>query len=183
MKDDKILIQGCIAGNRNDQNALYEKYAAKMYGICLRNSKTKEEAEDILQEGFIQVFKSLKNYRFEGSFAGWIRRIIIFTCIKHFRNKSTMHPVISLESIYEPQIRNEEIVSRLGKKELLNMIQALPPMCRLVFNLYVFEGMKHREIAEHLNIAEGTSKSNLFDAKLILQKSVNYSLKIAKQKF
>ncbi len=94
-----------------------------------------------------------------------------------------MHPVINIESVKVKEISNEDITAQLGKKELLKMVQALPPAYRMVFNLYVFEGMKHREIAEQLGISEGTSKSNLFDAKVILQRAVTNSLKIANQNF
>ena len=91
-----------------------------------------------------------------------------------------MHPVVNIESVNVEEIGNEDIIARLGKKELLKMVQALPPAYRMIFNLYVFEGMKHREIAEQLAISEGTSKSNFFDAKIILQRAVAHSLKIAK---
>ena len=177
------LIQSCIDGDRHSQSQLYEMVAPKMFAVCLRYSKNREEAEEILQEGFVQVFKSLKNFRYEGSFEGWIRKIMVYSSIKHFRTKTKMHPVVNIESLNVEELNNEDILAWLGKKELLKMIQALPPAYRMVFNLYVFEGMKHREIAEHLGIAEGTSKSNFFDAKIILQRAVTNSLKIAKQNF
>ena len=177
------LIQACINGDRYSQSQLYELFAPKMFAVCLRYSKNREEAEDILQEGFVQVFKSLKTFKYEGSFEGWVRKIMVYCSIKHFRTKSNMHPLINIESVDAKQMDNEDIIARLGKKELLKMIQALPPVYRMIFNLYVFEGLKHREIAAQLGLSEGTSKSNFFDAKVILQRAVNNSLKISIQKF
>ena len=183
LKQQTSLIQSCINGDRHSQSQLYELYTPKMFAFCMRYSKNREEAEEILQEGFVQVFKSLKTFQHRGSFEGWIRKIMVYCSVKHYRNKSKLHAIVSIESVYGSEICNEDILGRLGQKELLKMVQTLPPMYRLVFNLYVFEGMKHREIAEQLGISEGTSKSNLFDAKMILQKAVNNSLKIANQSF
>lgn len=174
------LIQGCIDGNRRCQKQLYEMFAPKMFSVCLRYSNNREEAEEIVQEGFVQVFKSLKNFKYAGSFEGWIRKIMVHCTIQHFRSKSKMYPVINFEAANVEETVNEEILARLGKKELLTMVQTLSPAYRIVFNLYVFEGMKHKEIAEYLGISEGTSKSNFFDAKVILQKKIISSMKIAK---
>ena len=175
------LIQACINGDRYSQSQLYELFAPKMFAICLRYSKNREEAEEILQEGFVQVFKSLNTFKYEGSFEGWIRKIMVYCSIKQFRCKTKMHPFINIESVDKDEADNEDIIGRLGKKELLKMIQALPPSYRMIFNLYVFEGMKHREIAAQLGISDGTSKSNFFAAKAILQRAVTNSLKIANQ--
>jgi len=177
------LIQDCIDGNRRSQGQLYEMFAPKMFSVCLRYSKNKEEAEEIVQEGFVQVFKSLKNYKYLGSFEGWIRKIMVYCAVQYYRSKSKIYPVISFETANVEEPANEEILSRLGKKELLTMVQGLPPAYRIIFNLYVFEGMKHREIAEYLGISEGTSKSNFFDAKVILQKKIISSMKMAKPKY
>jgi len=174
------LIQACINGDRHSQSSLYEQFAPKMFGVCMRYAKNREEAEEIMQEGFVQVFKSLHNFKYAGSFEGWIRRIMVYCAIQHFRAKPKMHSVVDIEYLQAEEICNEDILARLQKKELLKMVQSLPPAYRLVFNLYVFEGMKHREIAEQLGVSEGTSKSNLFDAKLLLQKAVTSSLKVVK---
>lgn len=173
------LIQACINGDRNSQSILYEHFAPKMLGVCMRYAKNKEEAEEILQEGFVQVFKSLHSFKYAGSFEGWIKKIMVFCAIQQYRSRPKLHPVVCTDEIYV-EADSEEILARLHKKELLKMVQALPPAYKLIFNLYVFEGMKHREIAELLGIAEGTSKSNFFDAKLLLQKAVNKSLTVAK---
>jgi RNA polymerase sigma-70 factor (ECF subfamily) len=174
------LLQDCITGNRLSQNQLYQLFAPKMFAVCLRYSKNREEAEEILQEGFVQVFKSLKNFRHEGSLEGWIRKIMVYCSIQQYRSRPRMHPVVDIEKANVEETGNDVIMDLLSKKELLMMVQDLPPAYRMVFNLYVFEGMKHREIANLLGISEGTSKSNLFDAKVILQKAVVYSLKTAK---
>lgn len=177
------LIQYCIDGDRQSQNQLYKQFAPRMFAICLRYSKNREEAEEIVQEGFFQVFKSLKNFQHKGSFEGWMQKIVVYCAIQHYRNKSKLHPVVNIEKAEVEQSDTEDVFAQLSKKELLKMVQALSPAYRMVFNLYVFEGMKHREIAELLNISEGTSKSNLFDAKAILQRAVANSLKIAKQTY
>ena len=174
------LIQACINGDRYSQNSLYKQFATKMFGVCMRYAKNREEAEEIMQEGFVQVFKSLHSFKHAGSFEGWIRKIMLYCAIQHYRAKPKMHPVVDIENSQAQEMGNEDILAILHKKELLKMVQALPPAYRLIFNLYVFEGMKHREIAAQLGIAEGTSKSNFFDAKLLLQKAVTNSLKIAK---
>jgi|SRR6185312_1092793 len=182
VEQTKEPIQSCIDGDRYSQSRLYEQYAPKMFAVCMRYSKNREEAEDILQDGFVKVFRSLHSFKFAGSLEGWIRKIMVYTAVANYRAKSKMHAIINIEGMENVEMtNNEDIVALLGKKELLNMVQSLPPMYRMVFNLYVFEGLKHREIARELGVSEGTSKSNLFDAKMILQRAVGNSLKIANQ--
>jgi RNA polymerase sigma factor (sigma-70 family) len=183
LEDTTALIQACIEGNRYFQSRLYEIYSPKMFSICLRYAKNREEAEEILQEGFVQAFKSLKKFKNTGSFEGWIKKIMLYCAIQQYRSKSKLYPVVDIDTVYLGETGTEDIITQLGKKELLKMVQALPPAYRMIFNLYVFEGMKHKEIAALLGIAEGTSKSNLSDAKAILQRAVTNSLKVAKQKF
>ncbi len=159
-------IADCLKGNRSSQNALYHALADKMYGVCLRFSRSAHEAEEILQEGFIKVFSSLHQYRDEGSFEGWVRKIMVNTALQRYRKRSSLHAVVSLElTENEPGANEEEIVANLSAKELLNLVQELPPAYRMIFNLYVFEGYQHKEIAVMLDISEGTSKSNLHDAR------------------
>lgn len=176
----KELIEGCVAGERQSQNQLYQLLAPKMFAVCLRYSKSREEAQEILQEGFIRVFEFIHQYKFNGSFEGWVRKIMVNCALQKYRNRRQMHAVVNIDNVAHERIGNEEILSQLGVKELLNMVQQLSPAYRTIFNLYVFEGMKHREIAEHLGISEGTSKSNLSDARAFLQKAVNKSLQSAK---
>jgi RNA polymerase sigma-70 factor (ECF subfamily) len=175
------LIHNCLKRQRHAQSQLYEQFAPAMLTVCMRYSKNKEEAEEILQEGFIKVFTFLHQYSFEGSFEGWVRKIMVNCALQRFRSKSQLHAVIDIDSNQLEIAATEIIIAQIGTKELLKMVQQLPPAYRMVFNLYVFEGMKHKEIAEHLGISEGTSKSNLFDARSILQKAVNDSMQVAKK--
>ena len=150
-----------------------------MFGVCLRYSKNREEAEEILQEGFVQVFRSLSNYKYSGSFEGWIRRIMVNCAIQQYRARPKLHSITGITGAEMQEAVDEEITSGLQHKDLLKMVQALPPGYRVVFNLHVFEGLKHREIAEALGISEGTSKSNFYDARLLLRKALQESTKIA----
>ncbi len=149
-----------------------------MFAVCLRYSKNREEAEDILQEGFMKVFENISKFRKEGSLEGWIRRIMYNTAIQKYRQKNEVDNALSIDNTnlnYTHQ-SSEDIVSNIQAKELLKLIQELPPRYQMVFNLYVFEGLKHREIAEQLGVTEGTSKSNLSDARAILQRKIQHTL-------
>jgi len=144
-----------------------------MYSVCLRFSRSGHEAEEILQEGFIKVFSALHQYRNEGSFEGWVRKIMVNTALQRFRSRAPMHAVVSLELTEEQPVADEhDVVARLSAKEMLAMVQELPPAYRMVFNLYVFEGYQHKEIASLLGISEGTSKSNLYDARRWLRDKI-----------
>lgn len=176
------LIQECIRGERTSQSRLYGLLAPRMFVVCLRYSRSREEAEETLQEGFIRMFEYLHQFKFSGSFEGWVRKIMVNCALQKYRSKHHLHAVVNLDTAPTGSMAdNETISAELGSKELLNMVQDLPPACRMVFNLYVFEGMKHREIAEMLGISEGTSKSNLSDARILLQKAVAGSMQVARQ--
>lgn len=165
---DSDLIDGCLQGDRRMQYELYQRFAPKMYGVCLRYAANAAEAEDILQEGFIKVFGKLDSFRREGSFEGWVRRIFVNTAIEHFRKKSYLQPITDKEEgVYEA--KNLSVLDNLAEKDIIGLVQELSPGYRTVFNLYVVEGYTHREIADQLGISEGTSKSQLSRAKLILQ--------------
>lgn len=165
------LIAGCMAGNRRMQEELYSRFSPRMYAVCLRYAGNAEEAEDILQEGFIKVFKKLDSFRNEGSFEGWIRRIFVNTAIEHFRRKRYLMPVTEKE---ENTIEGKyvSVLDELAEKDILALVQELSPGYRTVFNMYVVEGYTHKEISDMLNISEGTSKSQLSRAKVILQDMV-----------
>lgn len=162
------------------QQALYDRFAAKMYGVSLRYAGSAEEAEDILQEGFIKVFRKIDSFRGEGSFEGWVRRIFVNTAIEYYRKKTYMQPITESE---EASIEGKyiSVLDRLAEKDIIELIQQLSPGYRTVFNLYVVEGYTHREIADQLGISEGTSKSQLSRAKQILQDLVQTH--IEKRKF
>ena len=165
------LIRGCLEDNRRMQEELYCRFSPRMYAVCLRYAGNAEEAEDILQEGFIKVFKKLDSFRSEGSFEGWVRRIFVNTAIEHFRRKRYLMPVTEKE---EKTIEGKyiSVLDELAEKDILSLVQELSPGYRTVFNMYVVEGYTHKEIADMLNISEGTSKSQLSRAKVILQDMV-----------
>ena len=167
---EQLIIKGCFAGNRSSQSKLYDLYAPKMLVVCMRYAKCREEAEEILQEGFYRVFKYIHQFKNSGSFEGWIRRIMINAALQRYKTKAHLHPVIDIDLANRDLPDSTDIFSNLTAKELIRLVQSLPTAYRLIFNLYVFEGFKHREIAKMLGISEGTSKSNLSDARAILQK-------------
>lgn len=171
MEDFKSIISDCIAGSRKAQARLYHHFAPKMYGVCLRYAKDATEAEDNLQEGFIKVFANLKSFRQEGSFEGWIRRIMINVSLEKLRKQHLMYPVEDV-AVYDSVNFSDDVIARLSADDLLKLIQQLPPRYRLVFNLYVIDGMSHQEIAKEMSITQGTSKSNLARAREIMKKKV-----------
>ena len=165
------LIRGCLEGNRRMQEELYHRFSPRMYAVCLRYAGNAEEAEDILQEGYIKIFKKLDTFRSEGSFEGWIRRIFVNTAIEHFRRKRYLQTVSEKE---ENTIEGNDIsvLDKMAAKDIIALIKELSPGYRTVFNMYVVEGYTHKEIADMLGISEGTSKSQLSRAKVILQSLV-----------
>lgn len=173
LKNEEALIQGCINGDRIYQNQLYKAYAAQMMGICMRYAKTKEDAEDILQEGFMKVFKCIKQFKHTGTLEAWMKKIFINCALQKLRSKENAYLFIELDKAYEVCEIAGSITETIDMKILIKCIQNLPAISRLVFNLYVFEGFKHKEIAKMLKISEGTSKSNLFDARSNLKKQLN----------
>lgn len=166
------LIEGCVKQDRLCQQKLYALYHKKFYAICLRYTKEIEEAEDMLQEGFVKIFFNIKQFTGSGSFEGWMKRIIINTAIEFYRKKVIMYPVTDFEP-EEGTSPEGEVQIELQANDLLKMIHELPTGYRTVFNLYAIEGYSHKEIAEMLGISEGTSKSQLARARVILQQQVN----------
>ncbi len=165
------LIEGCKASNRRSQETVYQLYAAKMMGVCLRYANSHEEAEDLLQTGFVKVFTKIATFKNEGSFEGWVRRIMVNNCLEQYRRNIRMLPVVDIESGgHQADVSFE--VNTLETKDLLRLIQQLSPGYKMVFNMYAIEGYTHREIAQELNISEGTSKSQLARARQILQQKV-----------
>lgn len=174
------LLEGCRKGERKMQQELYNRFAPRMYGVCLRYASNAEEAEDILQEGFIKIFNKINSYRGDGSFEGWIRRIFVNTAIEHFRKKTYLQPITETE---ENTVEGKylSVLDSLAEKDIIQLIQQLSPGYRTVFNMYVVEGYTHKQIAEMLGISEGTSKSQLSRAKLILQDLVKTFIEKRKQ--
>ncbi|MBA2562103.1 MAG: RNA polymerase sigma factor [Chitinophagaceae bacterium] len=172
---DSDLIQGSIEGDSRIQEVLYHRFSPKMYAVCLRYSGNADDAQDLLQEGFIKVFKNLGKFRGDGSFEGWIRRIFVNTSIEHFRKKVNLYSVTETQEV---TIEDKEwnVLDSLAEKDIITMIQELSPGYRSVFNMHVIEGYSHKEIADILGINEGTSKSQLARAKVVLRKMVENRL-------
>jgi RNA polymerase sigma factor (sigma-70 family) len=176
----ELLIKGCLAGDRSSQAKLYNAYCKKMMGVCMWYAKNREEAEEILQDGFMRVFKYLGTFHREGSFEGWMRKTMVSAALTRYRNKSThLRAVLEFNTNYHDSYEEPSFIHQYDERELVKLIQTLSPACRLVFNLYVFEGMKHREIAESLNISQSTSKSNLSDARRKLQVALTVNKKVS----
>jgi len=176
------IIKGCLAGSRRDQELLYRRHAAKLYAVCLQYSGNDDEARDILQEGFIKIFENLIHYKYEGSFEGWMHRIVVNTALEKYRNKHNLYRVDDIDLIPEPDAAPEtEDYAGIEAVDLLDIIRELPPKYRMVFNLFAIEGYTHKEISQMINISEGTSKSNLSRARIILQKKVHLYTGIKKK--
>lgn len=172
------LIDGCIAGERRSQQRVYELFYGKMMAVCLRYTKNHDQAKDILQDGFIKVFRSLAVFNRAGSLEGWVRRIMVNTAIDHFRRARHSYLLLGenrsmedFEDVPEEDgdAAQEEGWADIKPADVINAMQKLTPAYRTVFNLYVFEGMTHKQIAETLDINIGTSKSNLAKAKVRLK--------------
>ncbi|MEO7046751.1 MAG: sigma-70 family RNA polymerase sigma factor [Ferruginibacter sp.] len=180
VSDRQILINGCLARTRASQRKIYEIFCPPTMGLCLRYAKSWEEAEEILQDGFLQIYKHISQFKNTGSFGGWLRKIMINTALQRYRSRAKLVKLNELTNENSLSYSRAGAEEKMNEKELLKLIQTLPPSYKLVFNLHVFEGMKHREIAELLNVSEGTSKSNLSDARIFLRKRLAPELKLAK---
>ena len=173
MSEINKIINGCLAGDRRDQELLYRRHASKLYAVCLQYSGNDEEARDILQEGFIKIFENLNHYKHEGSFEGWMHRITVNTALEKFRCRHNLYRVDDIDTIGEQDADpDNHDYAGLEAKDLMEIIRELSPKYRMVFNLYAIEGYSHKEIGKMINISEGTSKSNLSRARIILQRRV-----------
>ncbi|RZL34101.1 MAG: sigma-70 family RNA polymerase sigma factor [Pedobacter sp.] len=164
-------LEGCKAGNRQMQEMLYKLTASKMLAVCMRYAKDRMEAEDVLQMAYIKIFQKVKEYRGDGSFEGWIRRIMVNTAIESYRKNLRSLSIVPIEDAYEQPSAGFDF-SSLGMQDLLSVIQKLADGYRMVFNMYIIEGYSHKEIAETLGISEGASKSQLSRARAILQQEI-----------
>jgi RNA polymerase sigma factor (sigma-70 family) len=166
------LIDRCKAGERKAQELLYKQFAAKMLAVCMRYATDRMEAEDMLQNGFIKVFQKMNDYRGEGAFEGWVRRIMVHSSIEYYRKHHKMLQVVDVvKGVNEPSV-NPVAASNLDAQLLINMIQQLAPGYRIVFNLYALEGYSHKEIADMVGITEGASKSQLSRARNVLKEQI-----------
>lgn len=179
MTEDE-LIHGCTKGEASCQKEVYHRFASRMLGVCNRYARNGADAEDILQDAFIKVFDKIHQFKFEGSFEGWIRRIVVNTALKKYSLRRYEKEVVG----YEIKDRDESgmepsAYAHITEKELLVLINNLPDGYRLVFNLFVIEGYQHDEIADMLGIQSGTSRSQLVKARNMLQKQLLQLQKVA----
>ena len=162
------LLEGCKRGDRRTQELLYKMLASRMPGVCMRYAKDLFEAEDVLQTGFVKVFQKVNEFRGDGSFEGWIRRVMVNTAIESYRKNQRMMNLVEIDEVFDvPQVTFD--MDGLEVRDLLNLIQQLSAGYKLVFNLYAIEGYSHKEIAQQLGITEGASKSQLSRARAILK--------------
>lgn len=169
-KNESVLIKKAIKNNREAQHVLFEMHAPKMLSVCRYYIKDIQQAEEAMLNGFFKVFKNLKTYKSEGSFEGWIRRIMIRESISYLRQKKRID-FLSEEDVSTYNYSNS-METDLEVNEIQKLIDDLPEGYRMVFIMYAIEGYKHFEIAELLNISEGTSKSQLFKARKMLQEQI-----------
>jgi RNA polymerase sigma factor (sigma-70 family) len=166
------LVKRCKANERKAQGLLYKQFASKMLGVCLRYANDRMEAEDMLQNGFIRVFQKIADYRGDGSFEGWVRRIMVHSSIEYYRKHHKMLSVADLEETGKEPSVDPTAAAQLDAKDLMALIQQLSPGYRMVFNLYAIEGYSHKEIGEIIGISEGASKSQLSRARAILKEQI-----------
>jgi RNA polymerase sigma-70 factor (ECF subfamily) len=163
-----------VCNDRKAQSEIYHLFAGKLYGVCLKYSNNKQEAEDNLQDSFITIFKKIDTFKHKGSFEGWLRRLTVNVCLQKYRKKSVLSIVTEeIPDKVEVQVDEDDI----SLSYLLEIIQELPNRYRMVFNLYVLDDYSHKEIAEMLQISIGTSKSNLFRARLLLKEKIELNIK------
>lgn len=177
---EEQIREGCSRNDRKFQEILYNMFSSKMFSVCLRYANEYNSAQDLLQEGFVKVFKNIDKFRGEGSFEGWVRRIFVNTAIEHYRKQVTLYAINDNETkTYESY--NSNALETLKVDDIMKMIQKLSAGYRTVFNLYVIEGFSHKEIGDMMGISEGTSKSQLARARYLLQKMITDNNAIAEQ--
>jgi RNA polymerase sigma-70 factor (ECF subfamily) len=175
---DQQIIEGCMRNDPAFQQRLYNMLSAKMFAVCLRYANEYNSAQDLLQEGFIKVFRNIEKFRGEGSFEGWVRRIFVNTAIEHYRKQVNMYAIHDTE-VKAYEYFDNNALENLKREDIVRSIQKLSDGYRTVFNLYVVEGYSHKEIGDMLGISEGTSKSQLARARYLLQKMITDSNQIA----
>lgn len=179
--DHKELVRDCLKGKKEAQKKLYELFAASMYGICYRYTKSVTDAEDVLQEGFVKVFNNLHQYRNDGELGAWIRRIIVNTALTYLKQSKRYSADLSYEEMNLHPVSAENPDINLGVKELADLIRQLPTGCQAIFNLHAVEGYTHVEIGEILGIHEGTSRSQYARARSIMITWIEKNNEVIKQ--
>lgn len=165
------LVKRCIKQDPKAQKALYEQFAPKMMALCYRYASSRADAEDILQDGFIKVFQKIKEFKYQGSLEGWIRRIMVHTAIDHVRRNRKLFQQIEIDDAISDRVATQA-TDNLGLEELMGYIRQLPDGYRLIFNLYAIEGYSHKEIAAKMNIQESTSRSQYTRARALLKHKI-----------
>ncbi|MGZ8509799.1 MAG: RNA polymerase sigma factor [Chitinophagaceae bacterium] len=166
---EEAILKGCLNNNATAQRELYNKYSSKMLAVCYRYGHNREDAEDMLQEGFIKVFLQIHTFENRGAFEGWIRRIIVHTCINILKKNKKFNESVDIIFATGIQVREESIPAIIQAKQVVECIRLLPIGYRTVLNLYAVEGYNHREIADMLDIEESTSRSQYTRAKAMLE--------------
>jgi RNA polymerase sigma-70 factor (ECF subfamily) len=166
------LISACRKGDARAQKLLFTKFGPKLFAVCHRYSNSEESAQDMLQDGFVKIFEKLISYKGEGSFEGWMRRIMVNTCLDEIRRSKKHQNNVDIDDFSYSLTNNETVLDELAAKDLLKILQLLPIGYRTVFNLYVIEGYSHKEIADELDITVSTSKSQFSRAKAILREII-----------
>lgn len=169
---DEELVKGCILKDPSAQRLLFERFSRKMMGVCIRYADRREEADDMLQNGFIKVFEKIETFKGLGSLEGWIRKIVVNESLTFLRKNKAMKMNIDIDDAKYLVPGNDHVGDAVNEKDLLKMIQELPTGFRTVFNMYAIEGYTHKEIADQLGITEGTSKSQYSRAKTHLQNRI-----------
>lgn len=167
---EEQLIKECISGNAIAQRKFYDLFAKKMMGVCLRYTNSHDDAQDILQDGFIKVFGKLPKFVNKGSLEGWVRRIMVNTALDQYRKNKKHQRDVEIDSVAFKLEKNDFIVETINAEDLLKIIQTIPEGYRIVFNLFAIEGYSHKEIGEKLGVTESTSKSQYSRAKKMLRK-------------
>jgi len=179
MRNDDKLVKDCLSNNKQAQYELYQRFSGVLFGICLRYTRNRAEAEDLLQEAFIKIFAKLESFGFKGSLEGWLKRLVVNLAI-NFRRDNLKHLFVNSYADPPEPSPEEETTSffdaAIPKEKLLQMVQSLPDGYRLVFNMYVFENLPHQQIGKMLEISENTSKTQLMKARKKLKVMVEAEL-------
>ncbi len=167
---EEQLVKECISGNATAHKKFYDLFAKKMMGVCLRYTNNPDEAQDVLQDGFIKVFSKLPKFVNKGSLEGWVRRIMVNTALDQYRKNKKYQSDVEIDAVSFKLEQRDFIVETINANDLLKIIQTIPKGYRVVFNLFAIEGYSHKEIAEQLGVTESTSKSQYSRAKKMLRK-------------
>ena len=171
--DEQSLIAGCIKGNQIAQKTLFDSFSPKFFALCLRYMKSTDDAEDVLQEGMVKIFTKLPEYKGKGSFEGWMRRIVVNTCLDQIRKNQKLKFDVSIDKEEYKLSMNAHILENMSANELIEEIKKMPPGYRVVFNMFAIEGYSHQEIAEKLGVKESTSKSQYLRARAYLKERIS----------